>query len=287
LQNILIPDYLEGTHLPNSYWKSLYFAKCWFEEYCDYADDHIIIKTDDKFSEVIRQDVSLRSFLVAYFFYIKNSGKNYVLGKNLTQALRHTKTDVSCGRLPKNFSGFLFIPTFKDEEGLEVLGAFCNIHNNVLKIGFISQIDTKIIPGFLFLNLEENRIVGDLQINNVYHEAFLNSDKKVDYKKSEKSPEWIDLSVLLNAIIYITNSCEELTEEVNQFSNKKSKYATEKKIYTSLPYIRVGFNFHLPHTFSVDSTMVKGHWRFQPCGPERAFIKHIYIEPHTRHYKEI
>jgi hypothetical protein len=83
-------------------------------------------------------------------------------------------------------------------------------------------------------------------------------------------------------IIYITHSNNDLTEEINDFAKKKSKRVAQEKIYTQKPYIFVGRNFEVPRSVITGEVSVKGHWRWQPHGPQRAFIKHIYIEPHVR-----
>jgi hypothetical protein len=287
LQHILVPDYLKGIHLPNEQWEVLNYTLSWWKENCSFSGNDVFIRnTSHPFYALLKQDVSIRSFFIAYTLYEENKGKNYVIGKNLSKALFNTKTNVSCSRLPKTFHGFIYLPNLKDNDGEDLLGVFCNINQGELRLGFISK---NVTIGFLSLELENDATVESIQIKNAYHQAIFDYDTKESlYTKTDISPKWEHLGILLNSIIYITNSDENLVEEVNQFSQKKNKVATEKKIYTSLPFVRVGFNFHLPKTFvySVDSTLVRGHWRFQPCGPERAFIKHIYIEPHTRNFNE-
>jgi hypothetical protein len=49
--------------------------------------------------------------------------------------------------------------------------------------------------------------------------------------------------------------------------------------------VLVGFNFKKPTVYSVDRTSVVGHFRWQPCGPQRAQVKLIWIEAHERTFK--
>lgn len=46
----------------------------------------------------------------------------------------------------------------------------------------------------------------------------------------------------------------------------------------------VGFEWKKSRIFSVDSTRVRGHWRWQPYGPGRQRVKLTFVEEHERHY---
>lgn len=54
----------------------------------------------------------------------------------------------------------------------------------------------------------------------------------------------------------------------------------------SRPYTLVGFNFKKPTIYSIDSTQVSGHFRWQPKGPGRSRTELVWVESHERVYNK-
>jgi hypothetical protein len=89
----------------------------------------------------------------------------------------------------------------------------------------------------------------------------------------------------LKAMIYIASSEPDLVPEPAKKSEKSNPTKLRKYYKYNCPFdvIKVGYAFHGRHRH-VDQTVVKGHFRWQPCGKEYSQVKLIWIDEHTRNY---
>jgi hypothetical protein len=227
--------------------------------------------------------------------YKREKGSNYVISKNLGTALTMTKYDLNLKHVPTDFCGFVVLPdVFKKKyfgsfvfslviEGKPSIGMTSVCYEQGYKKDEINFEGRTLVPGYHVIPLD----------HIAYSDAVddLTSDEEVE-AQIKKNKYWMEMDetdalyyrTLMQAIVYIKNADEKFVSEVNQFSSKKSKREGEKKVYSSLPFIRVGMNFNLPKQYSVDHTIVSGHFRWQPYGSEKTLVKLIYIEPHLRTY---
>ena len=63
----------------------------------------------------------------------------------------------------------------------------------------------------------------------------------------------------------------------------KQNFSTKAR----LPVFLVGFDWKKNRLYKMSSTDVAGHFRWQPCGPGRSQVKLIWIDDHSREYKNV
>ena len=305
MQKIIFPDYMDGSAVPNNLGIEAFRQ---LTNICKYVTD--IPPGDDnakpgmfaltrdawkvyenKFLQDLSEDDAMITFLRTYKDYIANK-KNYIVSKNLCKALKATSSVVKTSYFPDNFQAYIEIPNLLDKVGDQIIGFFVSIVNKYgerrMYTSYITyNSDTKeYAPGYLNFELDLYENMKDLVESYSYIERHVNKTDMSSAKEIVMKSEYSEyIHVLMNAILYINNS-KDLSLNVNQFAKKRSKFETQKKIYTSKPFCVVGSNIFLPRVYQVDSTMVSGHFRWQPHGPGRSLLKHIYIDPHPRHYNK-
>lgn len=315
MQNFILPDYLDGSKNSKNFNLNTISQLCQITNYMRIINETTVkIEFGDtiptiegvpmsEFVSLINKDESLLVFLRSYKGYLESDSKNYLVEKNLTKALLDTKLDLKVKYLPKKFSAFIDFKNLIDQDGDEIQGVFVDIRE-IPKPNFYM--------GYLALNKDLNSYtIGHLNIplydleENI--ETIIKRHKEVhqvlseeDYLKIKKGQEveglksikkvyneanyYNHIKAIFNTILYINNTPELCQEEENIFSDKKSKRETQEKIYTHKKFIKLGKGFELPREYTCGTVGVRGHFRWQPHGPERSLIKHIYIKPHTRNY---
>lgn len=315
MREFILPDYLDRTKISKNESIDAISRICGITKYMRIINETLVkIEFGDKipeidgvpltsFVELISRDESLSIFLRSYKGYLENKGKNYIIEKNLTEALIDTKLDLKVKYLPKNFTAFFDFKNLEDHDGDIIKGVFVDIietstHN--LCMGFLAlnkELNTYTIS-HLNIPLEDGeesiekvikkhkeivQTISDEDMEKIKNGEFVSNLKSVK-KVIEEANYHKHIKAVFNAILYIINSSELLIEEENIFSNKRNKSDGQKKIFTQKKFIVLGKNFSLPREYTCGQVGVKGHFRWQPYGPERSFIKHIYIMPHTRNY---
>ncbi|NBO09725.1 MAG: hypothetical protein EBV30_10395, partial [Actinobacteria bacterium] len=94
---------------------------------------------------------------------------------------------------------------------------------------------------------------------------------------------------LLNAAIYVHSSDPTLVRlpAEQELSNKKRaelRNRTGAENLCTVPVTLLNKDYHFERSYSVDSTTVRGHLRWQPCGAGRAQTRLIWIDEHERNY---
>jgi len=254
---------------------------------------------------LISQDESMKVFLRTYKGYKEKPHKNYIIHKNLVKALSETKLDIKSKYLPKEFTAFIDLQGLVDNDGDEIKGVFVDItqeHGGMLYLGIVNY--TEAINNFPISHLnipldDEKRSIAEVikDYDQVYSTirpellASLNTkDGKIEnfdgfYKLIFQAGYHNYIHAILNAILYIHNSPKLCIEQENNFSEKKSKMVAQKNIYTSKKFVVLGKDFSFPKEYSCGEVGVVGHFRWQPYGPNRELVKHIYINPHVRNYR--
>jgi hypothetical protein len=94
---------------------------------------------------------------------------------------------------------------------------------------------------------------------------------------------------IFNIILYIYSGEPDLRLLKGKVSKKKpkdlKKWHRKHRDMSQVDVTLVGFNFKKPKQYTVDGTIVTGHWRWQPYGPERQLVKLIWIDSHERSFK--
>jgi hypothetical protein len=321
MQELILPDYLDGTRIvrDNIHLYNLYLC-CHLIKYMHPVNDSLLeIKFDNNIIPqvdgialpdlvpLLSHDESMKIFLRSYKGYKENiNSKNYIFTKDLTHSLIKTKLDIKSKFLPKKFSGFILMRGLKDNDDEEIKGFFVDIKDeptHFLYLGYIgySEKYKGYTVSHLNIPLEDpEKPIKDLIQKHDHIYRGVNSDtlSKIKtevnlenfnnfFEKTIKQGEYYDhFHALLNAIIYINSEQENLVEDKNVFSTKKSKKQTQQKIYTSKSFYIFGKNFNLPKEYTCGEIQVTGFWRWQPHGPQRSLLKRIFIAPHTRNYNK-
>ena len=221
-----------------------------------------------------RKDQGFATISKVWYWYKKSEQKNYIFSDYLTSILKNTSCDIDCSYLPKDFVGFIELPT-KDHEDASVLGLFVVIKNGSL---LMTATTTK---GVVYLNvdLQKDKKISEVIEASAYREYAKNGDC-ITKRKSEYTSF---LSTVINTILFINNS-DDLIEQCNIFASRRKKALAQKNIFTERTY----FQLDLPkqQNYHVTSTFVKGHFRWQKYGEGYSKVKLIYIKPTVRHYGE-
>ena len=64
----------------------------------------------------------------------------------------------------------------------------------------------------------------------------------------------------------------------------KSAIERQKGIYSHEPFVKIGEEVKRINASYTDSTMVRSHYRMQPCGPNLSKIKLVLVKEHERTY---
>ena len=124
-----------------------------------------------------------------------------------------------------------------------------------------------------------------------YVECFWAMNDKViedipdDFKTNSEYDLKEFLLYTLKCLVYINSAEPDLVNTTAPVCEKKNP-AKRRKFYKSIcPYniTNIGYAFH-GRTYSIDETSVVGHYRWQPCGPEKSQVKLIWIDEHSRTY---
>jgi hypothetical protein len=94
------------------------------------------------------------------------------------------------------------------------------------------------------------------------------------------------LPELVNYLVYIISGQPDLRSwrPPPRPKSKKPKVVRNYENLSSVPITLVGYNWKKATIYSVDSTTVSGHFRWQPYGKELSMVKLIWIDAHTRTY---
>ena len=319
MQTHLLPDYLDGSKkVKDGYLKALQ-TFCKITPYLKLKKaTQMVVEfpvdkeplTEEGFNlkdlmPLLNQDESMKVFLRTYKGYAEKPNKNIIIHKNLAEALSKTKLDIKTKYLPKNFTAFLDIKGLEDNDGDTILGTFVDINQDdgwCLNMGILCKARDGVNYPISHINLpldDSDTSLAEIvqRYKHVYNrlpkeivEEYKNEGRIVDFESFDKvvfqGGYYSHIHTILNCILYITNSPELCVEQENNFSKKKSKRETQLKIYTSKKYIILGKEFTFPKEYTCGEVSVSGHFRWQPYGPSRAYVKHIYIKPHLRNYNQ-
>ena len=246
----------------------------------DNASDSFVELTYDMLCKI--KDSGMFNYMMSVALYQQKNGKNYVFTKELANILAKTKADIPLKYFPDQFSGYFEIPNLKDLDGCPFLGLFVNIYQGCIQFTGVIRDDGCFPLVYLQLKIDKTKTFKEIIEKS---KGFVH---KVDRTREEKNlgPQYYSFyHVIGNALAFVCNSEYTLEEERNTFATKIGKLTAQKKIFTSLPYVVVGKGYH-GRTYHVDEAVVSGHYRWQPCGPERSKIKLIYINPHVRTFNK-
>jgi len=221
--------------------------------------------------------------LLDYSLFNQRPKKNYVFSKNLTSALSETKIEKACS-LGLEERGFYFEMPGVNQNGTQLICTY----------GYTMRVPSDGSSLLVIQNvIKHNGYYRTFVVSFAMNHARLLSDQFEEYMRGKYVEEFFGtekvgydspslIRTVLNGVVYIFNNSEEMTEKINQFSTKKSKLETEKKIFTQKPYVELGGSFEFLRLIQEGTVGVRGHYRWQPCGEGRREVKLTYVRPHSK-----
>ena len=306
--------HIEKMKRKNNFKSSLEEAKCKFIRSLDYLEiigenyhpekqSTLIEVNQDLYEERVKKEYpALAKFLVkvattpnndqrlavCYKNFKKHNGKYYVLGKHLPKCLAKVSVDISPNLL-KDFVGYLEIPNLTNAQGDKILFAFVSIvtigeYRHLIIATSDENLHTDSIRGVLKPDVSIAEFLSKFKIVDEDGKVDIGNDTGIikDVRNYENKEKPSVLRTILNAVLFIQQPDADMVLHRNKFDKKRSKMITQKKIYSSLPIHFVGPNFGRLVLEGTKQYGVSGHFRWQPCGPERSQIKLTFVKPHTR-----
>lgn len=95
---------------------------------------------------------------------------------------------------------------------------------------------------------------------------------------------------VLGLFLYIHSGAPDMREfrpsprPTSAKNSKQRKWLLNNE--AGIPMTLVGFDYKKDRVYSVSSTTVEGHPRWQPYGPQNSLVKWIWIDEHERHFKQ-
>lgn len=111
----------------------------------------------------------------------------------------------------------------------------------------------------------------------------------VDFLQQHPTTKSIPTDIIefcLKVLLYINTGDPDLQPEAKRYpcATNPEKYIRHLENHCPFTILNLGYGFHERHRH-VDSTMVTGHFRWQPYGPKLSKVKLIWIDEHARVYK--
>ncbi len=238
----------------------------------------------------------------------KQNGNNYLVGNGFGSDLLRIDRKIPLEYLPNSFTGYFALPPglikFKNQPVTDVYAYYGNnlwnpdSENNEgkeLRLAFffgdiikhVGLADGSYIR-FPMRAEKVKTIIGDATRYNCYSGGTKNQLDAIVVTTNEIA------RLVLNAILYI-HSEDPVTKRILPIldptlsvkkcrERKRAQQAEGLENHCTIPIIFLNHNFH-KRTYSVDSTIVATHPRWQPCGPGFSKVKLIWVTEHERHYK--
>lgn len=234
--------------------------------------------------------------------YIRDGKKNYRIAKDFSEALVDASLDISCKYIPKQNKAYniqfhrdVVLSSVFGEKDIAYRNCYvsiedCNTDYERQK-GYLKRI-MLCFPVYLYGT--EYHSTYDY-VNLVFRaedqtvtEALLDSARRVESREITDVGRDI-IKYITNIVLYINSGDPDLREikkpKIPAVTKNPKKFDKKNKHKTLLDIIEVGFNYMKGITYRVSATVVRGHFRWQPCGAGREQVKLIWIDEHPRNFK--
>ena len=240
--------------------------------------------------------------IYTYTTYIRDGKKNYRISKDFSKALADASLDISCKYIPKKnisyniqFHKEIILKSIFGEDNIAYRNCYVTIEDctseydkkkgylkRVMLVFPIYQDGAEYISTYDYINLvfeDDNQKVS---------EAIQNSAYLLDSKKLTQDGEGV-IKYITNIVLYLNSGDPDLRElkkpNIPKLTKNIKKFEKKNKHKPLLDVIEVGYNYMKGINYSVSGTVVRGHFRWQPCGSNREQVKLIWIEEHPRNFK--
>lgn len=248
--------------------------------------------------------VLVRFIMMMQHFHQKHF-KSYYLNSDFAETLGSVDLKIPTQVLPESFEGYIVFPEGLRDEDMEVGGCYIRICKN--QDLSIPLTDCRPDEKVLWLCYTDSDFQGrvcdllgpltDARISNIM-EFVADSPMAGDYtyrngltKASSEHNAFREklFRTALNAVIYLYSQDAFLLNCTSDFNitNKKKQEARQAGTYTecTVPLVLLNPGYEQPKEFTKDSTWVRSHPRWQPCGPRNSLVKLIWVTAHERHYR--
>lgn len=238
------------------------------------------------------QDINTCRFLLnAEIFRKKNEGRVHVFGSKFLKALSRMDVELRPELLPPRFTAYF---AFKDDvladrDGDKLIGAYVIITP-------ISEFPSDKVKGtdlMLHLTVVPESGVDLLTFGNptslTVGLTFGQKFSDVMTRFSVKSDEAV-FRTIVNAVMYLHSLSPDVTHlKPVRYQTSREQRDTRRSgmELNNSPYdmVYVSWNYGKDIVYSKDSTVVRTHLRWQPCGPAFSQTKLIMVQEHERHFK--
>jgi hypothetical protein len=95
------------------------------------------------------------------------------------------------------------------------------------------------------------------------------------------------IEMALKSVLYIHSGEPDLERMAASRPGRGKRGGRVNTNHSPFEVVNVGYRYNKTIFFSKDHTMVSGHFRWQPYGPEKKLVKLIWIEEHVRKFKNV
>jgi len=266
-------------------------------------------------------DQNLQEHLLVTWKFRKESAPTYYVPKDFAQAISKLDREIPVDLLPSRWFGYIaFAEDSVFDADDEVQGAYVymgpaeetplrpeNYSKRVLWISYVckdvatnrDQISIAQAPSgdYALINfLSLGKLLVELKPEKI--STLIRSVPELDFLSDvPKTPLAVAgdrdtvYRTIINLVLYINSVDADLVRapSTNHLSNsQRAKRREEGKPINecTVPVTLVSWNYRRPSNYSVDSTPVETHMRWQRCGPRNSQVKLIWVKEHLRFFKK-
>jgi len=295
IKRIIHPEVVLGLRGPKSK-QELYR---WLLNQITPAGEGSYKTTDPRLAGVMNGDGHFAHHVVMVKKFIDEKARCFYLPKDFCKALSRLDRAIPLGHLPEKFLCYLeFAQGSLFDDAGPVVGAYLYVGKvkHHLAIEKIKDPEEMVLSiSYLNENGTTTKYLQPLKGISMREQVGTWGDDNESYKNlfNVQDPDAASrLGVVLtciNSALYIHSEDTEIAllkpeRELSPKKRSEQKVLCPVENETLIPVTILNWSYHTK-SFSVDSTVVQTHMRWQPCGPERSRVKLVWVKEHERHYK--
>lgn len=249
-------------------------------------------------------DENIATFWLMSKLFKARSAPVYYLPKDFSVALSKIDRELPIEYLPKKFFGYIQLAekSISDDDGY-VDGGFVYIgpakdvaftaddpDTTTIVVSYCNPNDTpdlgpKVVSRFT-APLESKKVSDliDFSQGKDYEKDGVRSVSKEDKEKRD-----VVVRTMINAVLYINSKDPEIMklnpmEYMTKSQRKSHRDVCPVDNLCTIPLKLLNWSYHDGRSYSVDSTTVETHMRWQPCGVNRSQVKLIWVKEHERNF---
>jgi len=254
-------------------------------------------KLRDDLEEVHLEDHGM----YVYKKYIRDGKQNYNIAKDFSTALSEASLDISCKYIPRenksycvHFHKEIKIPSLFGEEEIKYRNCYVSVEDCDTEYDRSKGYHKRIMLIFpVYINGTDFYSTYDF-VNLVFKDDNQKVTEALEYSAATLKGRTLTeegtktIKYLTNVVLYLNSGDPDLRElkkpKIPKVAKNIKKFHKKNKHKPLLDIIEVGFNYMKGIKYHVSSTMVRGHFRWQPCGVGLQQVKLIWIGEHPRNF---